>query len=121
MRNAPKFAALATLVLVSFCAGVVTGAIFHPGLPIVSVRLQNAANQAIASVQLEHEHGSLTVASIAPGDSRKVYFHAPGESSYRIRVVFADGHPVAGGAGYVEPGYSVTETISETEIKSDYR
>lgn len=121
MRNLLKVFALAALVLISFGAGAITAAILHLGSPIVTVRLKNDSTQRIASVHLEHEHGSLSVANIESGDSRKVRFYAPGESSYRIQVAFADGHLLAGGAGYVEAGHGVTEVISDAAIKSDHK
>ncbi|MCC6140398.1 MAG: hypothetical protein IT389_07260 [Nitrospira sp.] len=121
MRKSLKIVAFAALTLISFGAGAITAAIFHLGSPIVTVRLQNASTQRIASVHLEHEHGSLSATNIESGDSRKVRFYAPGESSYRIQVAFADGHLLAGGAGYVEAGYGVTEVISDAAIKSDHK
>lgn len=119
MRRLLKIVALAVLVLGSFGAGVITAAIFHLGSPIVTVQLQNASAQKIASVRLDHEHGSLSVTNIEPGDTRKVRFYSPGESSYKILVAFADGHTISGGAGYVEAGYGITEVISDATIKSD--
>ena len=121
MRKLLKVVALAAVVLGSVGAGVITAAIFHLGSPIVTVQLQNASAQKIASVTLEHEHGSLSVTNIEPGDSRKVYFYAPGETSYQIRVAFTDGRTITGGAGYVEAGYGVTEVISDATIKSDFQ
>ena len=121
MRKLLKVVALAALVLGSFGAGVITAAIFHLGSPIVTVQLQNASAQKIASVTIEHKHGSLSVTNIEPGDSRKVYFYAPGETSYQIRVAFTDGRIITGGAGYVEAGYGVTEVISDATIKSDFQ
>ena len=121
MRKLLKVVGLAALVLGSFGAGAITAAIFHLGSPIVTVQLQNASAQNIASVHIEHEHGSLTVTNIKPSDSRKVHFYSPGESSYKIRVTFADGHTISGGAGYVEAGYRITEAISDATIKSDFK
>mgnify|MGYP000639720927 CR=1 FL=1 len=121
MRKLIKGVGLAALVLGSFSAGAITAAIFHLGSPIVTVQLQNASAQKIASVHLEHEHGSLSVTNIEPGDSRKVHFYSPGESSYKIQVTFADGHTISGGAGYVEAGYRITEVISNATIKSDFQ
>ena len=121
MRRLLKVVALVALVLISFGAGVITAAIFHVGSPIVTVQLQNASAQKIASVHLEHEHGSLSATNIESGGSRKVRFYAPGESSYQIQVTFSDGHTITGGAGYVEAGYGVTEVITDATIKSDYQ
>jgi len=118
MRKLLKVVGLAALVLGSFGAGAITAAIFHLGSPIVTVQLQNASAQNIASVHIEHEYGSLTVTNIKPSDSRKVHFYSPGESSYKIQVTFADGHTISG-AGYVEAGYRITEVISDATIKSN--
>ena len=78
MRKLLKVVALAALVLSSFGAGAITAAIFHLGSPIVTMQLQNASAQNIASVHIEHEYGSLTVTNIKPRDSRKVHFYSPG-------------------------------------------
>lgn len=121
MRKWLKIVALVALVVGSFGAGAFTAAIFHFGSPIVTVLFQNASAQKITSANLEHEHGSLSVTNIEPGGSRKVHFYAPGESSYKIQVAFADGHTVSGGAGYVEAGYSVTEVITDATIKTNFQ
>lgn len=121
MPRLRRIVLLALLVLVSFGAGVFYSAIYHIGSPIVTVQLQNASNQNIASVLLEHEHGSVSVTNIEPGDSRRVHFYAPGESSYKLNVVLADGRTMTDGAGYVEAGYEVVEVISNDTIKSNYQ
>lgn len=119
MRAVLKIVGLVALALISFGAGTITAAFFHFGSPIVTVSLENAATQRITSVHLKHEHGSLSVSNIGPGQSRIARFYAPGESSYEIQVDFANGKTVFGGAGYVEAGYKVTEVITDTEIRSD--
>ena len=44
----------------------------------------------------------------------------PGKSSYIITLAFADGQSLKDGAGYVEAGYLITETIAESEVKTEY-
>jgi hypothetical protein len=46
-------------------------------------------------------------------------FEAGGETTYRLRVRFADGSELAGGGGYAEAGYKFSETISDSAIKTD--
>jgi len=121
MRTLLKFVALVAMVLVSFGVGAITAIVFHLGSPIVTVQLKNSSSQKIASVHLDHEYGSLSVTNIEPGGSRKVRFYSPGESSYKIKVIFANGSTISGGAGYVEAGYGVTEVITDTLIKSDFQ
>jgi hypothetical protein len=119
MRSWLKGLGFAALILGSFGIGVITAVLFHLGSPIVTVKLQNASGQKISTVFLEHEHGSLSATNIEPGESRNVRFYAPAETSYKIRVIFADGHAVSGGDRYVEVGYAVTEVITEAAINYD--
>jgi hypothetical protein len=108
------------LVLVSFAVGVFVAAALHLGSPIATVKLQNASGKGIVSLRLVHEHGVVEVANLAVDATRTVRFYVPGESSYKITSVFADGQSLKGGAGYVEAGYSITETIAPGEIKTEY-
>ena len=109
-----------TLVLVSFAAGIVVAAALHLGAPIATVRLHNASGKGIASLRLVHEHGLVEFANLAIDATRSVHFYVPGKSSYMITLVFADGQSLKGGAGYVEAGYLITETIAESEVKTEY-
>lgn len=44
-----------------------------------------------------------------------------GEGSYGLEVTFEDGTVLAGGGGYVEPGYRRSETILADKIETDYK
>jgi hypothetical protein len=109
-----------TLVLVSFAAGVVVAAALHLGAPIAEVRLHNASGEGIASLRLVHEHGLVEFANLAIDATRTAHFYVPGKSSYIITLAFADGQSLKDGAGYVEAGYLITETIAESEVKTEY-
>jgi len=111
---------LITLVLVSFAAGFVVAAALHLGAPIATVRLHNASGKGIASLRLVHEHGLVEFANLAIDATRSATFYVPGKSSYSINLAFADGQSLKGGAGYVEAGYYITETIAESEVKTEY-
>jgi hypothetical protein len=109
-----------TLVLVSFAAGIVVAAALHLGAPIATVRLHNASGKGIASLRLVHEHGLVEFANLAIDATRSVHLYVPGKSSYMITLVFADGQSLKGGASYVEAGYLITETIADSEVKTEY-
>jgi hypothetical protein len=109
-----------TLVLVSFAAGIVMAAALHLGAPIATVRLHNASGKGIASLRLVHEHGLVEFANLAIDATRSVHFYVPGKSSYMITLVFADGQALKGDASYVEAGYLITETIADSEVKTEY-
>lgn len=75
----------------------------------------------IISVRLEHERGVEVLESLARGDARAMQFKAGGETSYRLRLRFADGSELAGGGGYAEAGYEFSESIGDSSIKTDAR
>lgn len=115
-----KIIGLITLVFISFATGVFVASVLHLGSPIVTVKLHNVSDKEIVSLRLVHEHGLVEVANLATGATHTVRFYAQGESSYKITAGFSDGQSLEGGAGYVEAGYSITETIAAGEIKTEY-
>lgn len=121
MRKYLKYIALFASALMIFAAGMITEAIRSRSGLMVTVVLVNESTHNIESVVLTHEHGSLIVANIKAGAQRTIGFYSPGESSYKLQVHFQNGRTVAGGAGYVEAGYKITEVISDSNIKSDYQ
>ena len=89
--------------------------------PAVTVVVVNAGGKAIASVRLEHERGAALIERLAPGETKSVRFSPGGETSYRLRVRFADGSELTGGGGYAEAGYELTETVTESSIETRTR
>ena len=75
----------------------------------------------VALLLLEHERGVEVVENLARGASTTMRFKAGGETSYRLRVRFADGSELAGGGGYAEAGYEFSETVGDSAIKTDTR
>lgn len=116
-----KIVGLSALIFISFLAGAFLSAVLHLGAPIATVNLHNASNKEIASVRLIHEHGLVEIANLPINANRTVLFYAPGESSYKIAVMFSDGQSIESNEVYVEAGYSITETITEQGLESDYR
>ncbi|HEY0468426.1 MAG TPA: hypothetical protein VGC79_29725 [Polyangiaceae bacterium] len=90
-------------------------------IPPVTVTVKNVSRQVIASVRLEHEHGVEVLEHLDRGDATAMRFEARGETSYRLRVRFADGSELSGGGGYAEAGYEFSESIGDTSINTDAR
>lgn len=87
----------------------------------VTVVIRNGTTKPIASIRLEHERGVEILRGLGQGATGTIRFQAGGETSYRLRVQFADGSEVSGGARYAEAGYSFTETVGEQSIATDTR
>jgi hypothetical protein len=92
-------------------------------LPVspVTVVIRNATAKPIASIRLEHERGIEILRDLSQGATDTIRFQAGGETSYSLRVQFADGSEMSGGARYAEPGYSFTETVGEKGIATETR
>jgi hypothetical protein len=88
-------------------------------VPPVTVTVANRSGKAIASVRLEHERGAEVLENLGSGDAKAMRFEAGGETTYRLRIRFADGSELVGGGGYAEAGYEFSETIRDSAIKTD--
>jgi len=76
----------------------------------------NNSHKAVASATLVHEKGVETIGDIPVGQSRLVAFRTRGETSYSLNVRFEDGTELTGGGNYAEPGYSFSESVSDSTI-----
>lgn len=109
------------VLIICVSAGFVIGGRYgyrHCG---VIVTLINASGQNIKSIRLTHERGISILEDLKKGRSKMIKFLPEGENSYSLDVEFENGKTIKGGAGYVEPGYKITETITEKDIKPEYR
>lgn len=57
---------------------------------------------------------------IEEGNSATIRIRTSGEDGYRLIVFFPGGDSLVGGAGYIESGYRIRETISDSSIRSEY-
>jgi len=101
-----------------FMGGLVSWLALRP-IPPVTVVVSNRSEKSIASIRLEHERGIEIVENLAGGETRAIRFTAGGETSYTLRVRFADGSEVVSNPQYAESGYAFIETISDSRIKTD--
>ena len=120
MRGTKRLLFMALGISATVAASATAWLILRP-VPPVTVIVKNTSGKAVASVRLEHERGVEVLENLAPGDAKAMRFKAGGETSYRLRVRFADGSELAGGGGYAEAGYEFSETISDSAIKTDTR
>jgi len=88
-------------------------------IPPVTVVVQNNSQQPIALVRVEHERGVEIVENLARGEAKTIRFQARGETSYTLRIRFADGSEINGNAHYAEAGYEFFETVSDSGIEND--
>ena len=109
--------------IVIFAAGAITAIILHIGSPIVTIDFTNNSSKKIQSVEITHEIGMdgkvrHQINGLEPKETRTLRVYAPAESSYEVIATFADNSRVVGGAGYVEAGYRVKESIGSQKIES---
>jgi hypothetical protein len=105
-------------VAATFGGGLIGWLALKPVRP-VTVVVRNDSEKPIAAVRLEHERGVETVENIAKGDARTIKFIAGGETSYTLRVRFADGSEVRGNPRYAESGYEIVETVTASGIRTN--
>ena len=105
-------------VAATFGGGLIGWLALKPVRP-VTVVVRNDSEKPIAAVRLEHERGAETVENIAKGDARTIKFIAGGETSYTLRVRFADGSEVRGNPRYAESGYEIVETVTASGIRTN--
>ncbi len=88
-------------------------------VPSVEVNIRNESTQVIVRAVLKPERGpALVRENLKRGSSALIDVPISGESSYLLKIEFADGHVLEGGAGYVESGYRATETVTDDRIDS---
>jgi len=111
-------AALIGLGLAAVFGGLIGWLALRP-VPPVTVVVRNSREKPIAAVRLEHERGVEIVENLARGEAKTIQFVAGGETSYTLRVRFADGSEVSGNPQYAESGYQFVDTVTASGIKSD--
>jgi len=122
MKRIAKVVGLLLMVGVAFIAGAITVIVNRPQAQMVTVEIRNNSEKGIKEIELREAHGTtLKIPGLPARKSITSGFYYPGETGYSLRVVFSDNTELKGGGQYVEPGYNVIETITNTEIKSEYK
>jgi len=108
------------VAIVGVVSGVMASDLFRRSPPVAVIEVSNSSGKVIRELQLTHAQGMIQLSEIASGEIRNLAFYVPGESSYKIRVVFVDQQVLEGGAGYVQSGSKWSEIVTAKEIKSQY-
>ena len=111
------------LTCLAFVAGAWTAIQRGWGADTVTAQIINVSDQSLSSIAIEFEtcgsRGSVVGGELKPGSSRRLRYSVCGEGGYVVEAVFADGHMVRSGGGYVESGYVSTEQVSRDAIVSE--
>lgn len=107
------------ILLLGIVMGFIAGLNFPRAHLYVEVELKNNSSQDILSIELTHKEGACRLKDLKKGQHESIRFFPIGESSYSIIVQFTDGTRIEGGETYVESGYRITETITDSKITSD--
>lgn len=109
--------------LVVFFAGALTSTAFEWLHPLTSVRITNASGKVIKSLDISYrgfgEHQGRIAKNLQPG--KTIYFKwvNEGEADYWLHAIFDDGTEVKGGAGYLERGDVIKESIEAERVMSE--
>lgn len=119
-----RFAIALVVLALSFSVGAITGAArgwFQPGAEIT---IHNASGFDISNLQLITTTADVTstsvINSLPRGEKKVLHIYVAGEAGYSIVATLSNGTVVKGGAGYVESGFSVTETVGSSKIESSH-
>lgn len=125
MTKKLRFAfALIAAVLLGFVLGFF--AHLHLNSRSIYITIVNNSDQQVASIKFtDDSSGNIQlVENLLPGKTKKIEYYTcsdtHSEADYVPKVLFMDGSTLSGDSRYVEPGYQLTETITNKEIKVDY-
>lgn len=121
MRLFRLLALLAALSL-SFAAGALMAGMRHWFQPLATVHISNLSGQDVTHLVLtSRTNGAVTTTELMPlpaGGETTAWIFVAGEGSYQLQATLANGRVLAGGAGYVEGGYTATERLHPGKVES---
>ncbi len=86
----------------------------------VCVILKNRSGKLIKSVELKHNKKPYKIENLENNQNTNISYNSPGESSYQITVIFADGKIIKSNGSYTEGGYTLTEIIHKNKIETKF-
>jgi len=122
-RNITKlfFALVCTALVAIACTAVVR----EWGSPLVFVSVENDTSSRLRSITLTYDTcGSMRSLSAKELPSGKTYtfkFPVCGEGGTKVTAELQDGSILVSRGAYVESGYSVSERVEQTGIRSNIR
>jgi hypothetical protein len=106
-----------------FFAGALTSSVFEWLHPLTSIRVTNASGKVIKFLDITYrgdgDHQGRIAENMKSGQTIYFKWATQGEASYRLHVTFEDGTEVHGGAGYLERGDVIKETVEAERVKSE--
>jgi hypothetical protein len=118
LRAVALAVAAGVILALTFALGVVIGARNGWLQPVVTVTIVNQTGQPLSDLRLVYSssrsRGTVEFEQLPPGQRLVARFHVPGEASYTITAKRADGKTLEHPQAYVEPGYAMTEVLSDS-------
>ena len=99
--------------------GILIGISVKPN-PIASIVVTNSSSKTLQSASITVGMTTYIVDNIEQKKSKSVNLFVAGEAGYKIKVVFADGDSLINW-NYIETGYQIIETVSDTKIVSAFK
>ena len=108
--------------LLVFLSGAITSSIFEWLQPIATIEVRNASGKVIRHMDIDYrgmgDHKGRIAENLEPGQKTTFKWTTEGEGSYRLHVSFEDGTEVRGGAGYIERGDLIKESVESARVIS---
>jgi len=92
----------------------------RPYDPFAIIDVKNESGKEIQRLEIKHHNGMVEITGLRAGDTTRLAFYVPGETSYSISASFPDGTIATGGVGYIQSGYHGTDTVFSNMIESKY-
>mgnify|MGYP001282602677 CR=1 FL=1 len=106
-----------------FFAGALISSIFEWMAPLATIKVRNASNKVIQYLDIEYRgmgiHKGRIAASMKPGEQVTFKWTTDGEASYRLHITFEDGTEIYGGAGYIERGNVIKESVESNRLMTE--
>jgi hypothetical protein len=85
----------------------------------VNLLVTNDSGQKLEEIKLKHYSDSIMVKNVQQGETVNLGFKVTGEASYKLSAVLNEGK-VLSTQQYVEPGYTIRETIYADSIGTNF-
>jgi hypothetical protein len=113
------------IVCTAFVAIACTAVVREWGSPLVFVSVENDTSSRLRSVTLTYEtcelEKSLTIQELPSGKTYTFKFPVCGEGGTKVTAELQDGSMLVSRGAYVESGWSVSEQVEQTGIRSNIR
>jgi hypothetical protein len=106
----------------TFATGAMTAVVRGWGDRTVRTQVVNKSEQIVQSFTVRYttcgSKAEVVGGPLSPGQSRTLRFPVCGEGGYVVEATLANGSVIKGAEGYIESGYSTTDTVTSKGIDS---